>query len=259
MSEPSADARGATIGGVPKRAEAPRRMPKWGWYAFLFFSFLSAASAFKFVPPGLIHGFFPSLHDGLPGAWWAFVDEGVRRGADHVAHHIANVGNTLAVHMIFGGLAVLLIPLQVSRMWRRGDRRKHRWLGWALVPVISVAALTTPPISFNMSYPLWSEAGFALGSVAWFIALVMGIYWIVKGDRDRHRRWMVMMAALCFGAVSFRLQLPILRLFFELETVFPYIGWTCWVPNVLVVMWWWQRDAARHAARTMPAPATPAE
>jgi hypothetical protein len=92
-------------------ATPPRRMPKWGWYAFLFFSFLSAASAFKFVPPGLIQGFFPSLGDGLPAAWTAFVNEGIRRGADHVAHHIANVGNTLAVHMIFGGLSVLLIPL----------------------------------------------------------------------------------------------------------------------------------------------------
>jgi hypothetical protein len=85
-------------------------MPKWGWYAFLFFSFLSAASAFKFVPPGLIQGFFPSLGEGLPAAWTAFVNEGIRRGADHVAHHIANVGNTLAVHMIFGGLSVSADP-----------------------------------------------------------------------------------------------------------------------------------------------------
>jgi uncharacterized membrane protein len=143
----------------------------------------------------------------------------------------------------------LLIPLQVSRMWRRGDRRKHVYLGWAMVPIVSIAALTTPPISFNMSYPFWSEAGFALGSVAWFGALVMGIYWIRKGDRERHRRWMVMMAALCFGAVSFRLQLPVLRLFFDQEVVFPYIGWTCWVPNVLVVAWWWQRDVARGRSR----------
>ena len=148
---------------------------------FLFFSFLSAVSAFKFVPPGLMQGFFPTLHEGLPAAWWAFVDEGIRRGADHVAHHIENVGGTLAVHMIFGGLAVILIPLQVSRMWRRGDRRKHVYLGWALVPVVTISALTTPPISFNMDYPLWSEAGFALGSIAWFGALVMGIYWIRKG------------------------------------------------------------------------------
>lgn len=234
---------------------SPRKMPRWGWYAFLFFSFLSAASAFKFVPPGLVQGFFPSLGEGLPAAWWAFVDEGISRGADHVAHHIDNVGTTLAVHMIFGGLAVLLIPLQVSRMWRRGDRRKHVYLGWALVPIVSVAALTTPPISFNMDYPFWSEAGFALGSVAWFLALVMGILAIWQGDRERHRRWMVMMAALCFGAVSFRLQLPVLRLFFEVETVFPYIGWTCWVPNVLIVAWWWQRDAARGRQAPIAAPA----
>ncbi|MFW5642224.1 MAG: DUF2306 domain-containing protein, partial [Roseicyclus sp.] len=181
-------------------------------------------------------------------AWLAFVDEGIRRGADHVAHHIADFGSTLAVHMIAGGLAVILIPLQVSRMWRRGDRRKHVYMGWALVPIVTISALTTPPISFNMDYPMWSEIGFALGSVAWFGALVMGIYWIRRGDVTRHRRWMVMMAALCFGAVSFRLQLPIGRLFFEEDVIFPYIGWTCWVPNVLAVMWWWSRDAGRTAA-----------
>jgi hypothetical protein len=33
------------------------------------------------------------------------------------------------------------------------------------------------------------------------------------------------------------------------------------VPNVLVVMWWWQRDVARAEGRTAPMPTTvtPAE
>ena len=259
MDRTGAPGRGAD--DAVARREAPRQMPRWGWYTFLFFSFLSAVSAFKFVPPGLVHGVFPALGEGAAAAWQAFVVEGIGRGADHVAHHIENVGSTLAVHMIAGGLAVILIPLQVSRMWRRGDRRKHVYLGWALVPIVAISALTTPPVAFNMDYPMWSEVGFALGAVAWFVALVMGIYWILQGEREKHRRWMVMMAALCFGAVSFRLQLPILRLFFELETVFPYIGWTCWVPNVLVVMWWWQRDVARKEGRAaaVPRTVTPAE
>jgi uncharacterized membrane protein YozB (DUF420 family) len=62
---------------------------------------------------------------------------------------------------------------------------------------------------------MWSELGFAMGSVAWFVALVMGIHAIKVKKLDQHRRWMVMMAALNFGAVSFRLQFPILQLFFE--------------------------------------------
>ncbi|MEJ6388610.1 DUF2306 domain-containing protein [Gymnodinialimonas sp. 2307UL20-7] len=224
-----------------------REMPKWGWYAFLFFSALSAISAFKFVPPGLIHGVFVE-----GGSWARFVFEGIERGADHVAYHIENVGSTLAVHMIFGGLAVILTPVQVSRAWRRGDRRKHVYLGWALVPIVTIAALTTPPISFNMDYPLWSEAGFALGSVAWFGALVMGIWHIRQRNFEMHKRWMVMMAALSFGAVSFRLQLPILRLFWDMDVVFPYLGWTCWVPNVIVVaIWWWR--SARKAPAVQPA------
>lgn len=226
-----------------------RAMPRWGWYAFLFFSAVSAASAFKFVPPGLIYGVFVE-----GGSWMGFVVEGITRGADHVAHHIENVGSILAVHMIFGGLAVILVPVQVSRMWRRGDRRKHVYLGWALVPIVTIAALTTPPISFNMTLPFWSELGFALGSVAWFCALVMGIWAIKTGQLIRHQRWMVMMAALSFGAVSFRLQLPILRIFWDMDLVFPYLGWTCWVPNVLVVAWWWHRQT-----RKVPSAAQPAE
>lgn len=236
----------------------PRQIPRWGWIAFLVFSFISAGSAFKFVPPGLIYGVFPNWGEGFDATWTAFVFEGIERGADHVAHHIANVGSILAVHMVAGGLAVLLVPVQVSRMWRRGDRRKHVYLGWALVPIVTIAALTTPPISFNMSEPLWSEIGFALGSVAWFTALVMGMWAIKTKQYVRHQRWMVMMAALSFGAVSFRLQLPLLRIFWDMDVVFPYLGWTCWVPNVLVVAWWWRRQVRADAAAPM-APQQPAQ
>lgn len=89
-----------------------------------------------------------------------------------------------------------------------------------MVPIVTIAALTTPPISVNMTQPMWSELGFAMGSVAWFVALVMGIHAIKVKKLDQHRRWMVMMAALNFGAVSFRLQFPILQLFFEENRIF---------------------------------------
>ncbi|ABD55237.1 DUF2306 domain-containing protein [Jannaschia sp. CCS1] len=236
------------------RPRLPRRqIPRWGWIAFLLFSALSAASAFKFVFPGLIYGVFAHWGEGVAATWMAFVVEGITRGADHVAYHIENVGSILAVHMVAGGLAVLLSPLQVSRMWRRGDRRKHVYLGWVMVPIVTIGALTTPPISFNMNYPLWSELGFAMGSIAWFGALVMGIWAIKTKQYVRHQRWMVMMVALSFGAVSFRLQLPILRLFWDMHVVFPYLGWTCWVPNVLVVAWWWHRQARKPVPAVQPA------
>lgn len=238
---------------TPKQPRTPREMPKWGWYAFLLFSFLSAVSAFKFILPGLWHGVFAHWGEGFAVTWAAFVVEGIERGARHVAHHIENVGSILAVHMVAGGLAVLLVPMQVSRMWRRGDRRKHVYLGWALVPIVTIAALTTPPISFNMDYPFWSEAGFALGSIAWFTALVMGIWAIKTKQYVRHKRWMVMMAALSFGAVSFRLQLPLLRIFWSIDQVFPYIGWSCWLPNVLVVAWWWHRQKQAETRSGLPA------
>ena len=100
---------------------------------------------------------------------------------------------------------MLLVPLQVSRMWRHGDRPKHVYLGWALVPIIVAATWTTPPIAFNMTQPFWSKLGFALGAVVWLGALVMGIHAIKTKQLDRHRRSIVMMASLSFGAVSFRI------------------------------------------------------
>jgi len=140
--------------------------------------------------------------------------------------------------MVAGGLAVLLVPLQVSRMWRHGDRPKHVYLGWALVPIIVAATWTTPPIAFNMTQPFWSKLGFALGAVVWLGALVMGIHAIKTKQLDRHRRSIVMMASLSFGAVSFRIQYTLFRLFIDKEIIFPYIGWTCWVPNVIGVACW---------------------
>jgi hypothetical protein len=56
-----------------------------------------------------------------------------------------------------------------------------------------------------MTQPMWSELGFAMESVAWFVAFVIGIHAIMVKKLDQHRRWMIMMAALSFGAVSFRL------------------------------------------------------
>jgi hypothetical protein len=62
--------------------------------------------------PGPDTGVLSDLGRGDSRRLVGLCDEGIRRGADHVAHHIENVGNTLAVHMLFGGLAVLLIPFR---------------------------------------------------------------------------------------------------------------------------------------------------
>ena len=231
----------------------------------LFSLFFQRFPPSSFVPPGLMQGFFPTLHEGLPAAWWAFVDEGIRRGADHVAHHIENVGGTLAVHMIFGGLAVILIPLQVSRHVAQGRPAQSMSISagrWC--PVVTISALTTPPILVQHGLPALVGGGLRARLDRVVRGVGHGHLLDPQGaTASGYRRWMVMMAALCFGAVSFRLQLPVLRLFFDQDVVFPYLGWTCWVPNVLVVAWWWQRDLARQRGTTQtPPPAmnvTPAE
>ncbi len=53
-----------------------------------------------------------------------------------------------------------------------------------------------------------------------------------------HRRWMVRNFSLAFGAVTLRLWLPAsVASGIPFETAYPVIAWLCWVPNLLVAEW----------------------
>ena len=80
--------------------------------------------------------------------------------------------------------------------------------------------------------------GCALLAVSWLAVTARGIWLARKGDIARHRQWMIRSFALTFAAVTLRLQLPVLFLLgMNYETASNVIGWTCWVPNLIVAEW----------------------
>ncbi len=62
--------------------------------------------------------------------------------------------------------------------------------------------------------------------------------------------WMLRSYALIFAGVMLRLELPLLTLAFgAFPPAYRAVAWLCWVPNLLIALWFTRRPAD-------PAPAT---
>ncbi len=159
----------------------------------------------------------------------------------------------LMVHILTGGVALLLGSLQFYAPIRRRAPRAHRLIGriYLLAGVLpsgiaglGVAALTTRG-------PL-TAAAFALLSVFWLVSAAYGYTAVRRRDFAAHERWMRRNFAATFAAVTLRAwlgllifaQLPLLKPAYggDFESLFQvaYVSaaWLSWVPNVVFIEWW---------------------
>ena len=58
-------------------------------------------------------------------------------------------------------------------------------------------------------------------------------------DYVAHRAWMIRSYALCLGAVTLRVYLPLSLgpLGLPFEQAYPAIAWVSWVPNLILAEW----------------------
>jgi hypothetical protein len=113
------------------------------------------------------------------------------------------------VHMISGGLALLLVPLTLAL---RGTAW-HRMMGRIAAFDIVVAGLTAIPVALEQPVTKISAAGFATQAVVWMSLLAFGLWSIRRKDYARHRAAMLLMAAVTSGALFFRLYLGLWKVF----------------------------------------------
>lgn len=114
------------------------------------------------------------------------------------------------VHMFTGGMALILVPLTYAlRQWPR----LHRISGRISAADIVVAGLTAFPVAWVEPVTPWSAAGFTAQAVVWMTLLALGVVAIRRGEVERHRACMLMMAAVTSGAVFFRIYLALWAIF----------------------------------------------
>ena len=115
------------------------------------------------------------------------------------------------VHMIAGGLALMLVPLALTL---RGTKW-HRWAGRLAAVDVVIAGLSAIPVALDQPVTRISAAGFSAQALTWMTLLGFGLWNIRRGRVAQHRMCMLLMAAVTSGALFFRLYLALWK----------FVGW----------------------------------
>jgi uncharacterized membrane protein YozB (DUF420 family) len=110
------------------------------------------------------------------------------------------------VHMFSGAMALLLVPIAYAL---RSRPALHRVAGRIAAADVLVAGLTAFPVAWVAPVNRWSAAGFTAQACTWLALLALALWNIRQGRVERHRAFMLMMAATTSGAVFFRIYLAL--------------------------------------------------
>lgn len=134
------------------------------------------------------------------------------------------------LHMISGGLALILLPLAIAL------RRRpvwHRLAGRVAALDVLVAGVTAFPVAWAAPVTIWSAAGFSAQAVTWLALLIFGIRNIRRRRVAAHRACMLLMVATASGAVFFRIYLALWAIFGSGRSFDLFYAWDAWIAWLL--------------------------
>ena len=142
-------------------------------------------------------------------------------------------------HITLGGLALLSGCTQFLSGLRQKRLSLHRSLGKVYVAAVMLSGVAGLGIAFAASGGVWAQTGFAALGFLWLYTTAKAFLAIKKREIAEHQNWMTRSYALCFGAVTLRLWLPLFLgvLGMSFDFAYPIIAWISWVPNLLVAEW----------------------
>ncbi|MCD9033698.1 DUF2306 domain-containing protein [Luteimonas sp. Y-2-2-4F] len=160
--------------------------------------------------------------------------------ADPFAARFALSGWDVPAHFFGAGLALLLVPVQLSATVRRRWPALHRLSGWLSAAAILVGGLAGLSLAPKAQGGLPSATAFALLSLLWLGVTANGVRLAVAGRFAAHRRWMAYSIALTAAAVSLRLILGLGVGLLQLPFAPVYVAaaWLSWLANLAVCAWW---------------------
>jgi uncharacterized membrane protein YozB (DUF420 family) len=123
------------------------------------------------------------------------------------------------LHMLTGGMALLLVPLAIIL---RRRPRWHRLAGRIAAVDVMLAGVTALPVAWTAPVTLWSAAGF----------MAQGLLHIRARRIAAHQAMMVMLAATTSGAIFFRIYLALWAIFAQrhhFELFYACDAWFAWL------------------------------
>jgi uncharacterized membrane protein len=124
------------------------------------------------------------------------------------------------MHILPGGLFLVLAPLQFMPSIRQKYLQLHRWMGRVLVVcglIIGVSALV---MSYTMNIGGPNEtAATTLFAIVFLICLINAYRHIRRKEIERHREWMIRAFGVGLGVATTR---PIVGMFFAFRKLTPH-------------------------------------
>lgn len=108
-----------------------------------------------------------------------------------IAQHYAPAKWSLAIHGLFGILAIAVAAFQFSHRLRARYLSFHRILGYLYVTSVFIAAPFAILVSLKISRTFTSVAGNCMLSFGWFLTTAIALYCIRTRNITQHRRWMI--------------------------------------------------------------------
>ncbi|WP_101927534.1 MULTISPECIES: DUF2306 domain-containing protein [Luteimonas] len=163
------------------------------------------------------------------------------------AAQFAVSGWDVPAHFFGAGLALLLVPLQLSTYARRQWPALHRTGGWLYACAVLIGGISGLSLAPGAQTGLPSTIGFAVLALLWLGVTANGIRLAVIHDMVGHRTWMAYSIALTAAAITLRLMLGLGLGLFRFPFAATYIGaaWGSWLINLAVCAW-----LLRHRSRT---------
>lgn len=156
--------------------------------------------------------------------------------------HLAERRSVFMAHVIAASVALLLGGFQFLPNLRARALTVHRWIGRIYVAAVLVAGLAGFVIGTQAVGGILAAIGFCLLAIVWLGSTALALWHVRTGNITTHRRWMTRSFALTFAAVTLRVYLLIFSLNgFEYAEASVYLGWICWIPNLVFAEWYLRR------------------
>lgn len=170
-------------------------------------------------------------------------------------HFIQHRALTL-LHILPALLFIVLAPLQFVTSLRVRKPRLHRWLGRILLCLGVVIGLSALLMNFTMAVGGVNEmAAIMLFDTLFLFCLVKGYLAIRRGDRVRHREWMIRMFGISLGVATVR---PVMGIFFATApathlTPHDFFGIAFWIGFTVTLI---AAESWINYTRSLTAPST---
>lgn len=124
------------------------------------------------------------------------------------------------MHILPGGLFLVLASLQFMPSIRQKHLQLHRWMGRVLVVCGLIIGISALVMSYKMNIGGPNEtAATTLFAVVFLICLIKAYLHIRRKEVERHREWMIRAFGVGLGVATTR---PIVGIFFALRRLTPH-------------------------------------